>query len=65
MIRCKNLEQRLSSSQICGRKEEIMQRVETIIGLKTPTVVYLAVTDSLLKDSSILNDWKAGLLPSV
>ncbi|KAF3943586.1 hypothetical protein ACB098_07G053100 [Castanea mollissima] len=63
MIHCKKLEQRLNISQICSSKEEIIERVGNIVGLNTPTVVYLAVADSLLEDSSILNGWKEGLLP--
>lgn len=63
MIHCKKLEQRLNTRQICSSKEEIMERVGNIMGLKTPTVVYLAVADSLLRDSSILDGWKEGLLP--
>lgn len=63
MIHCKKLEQRLNISQICSSKEEIMERVGNIVGLKNPTVVYLAVADSLLEDSSILTGWKEGLLP--
>ncbi|KAJ7969272.1 GDP-fucose protein O-fucosyltransferase [Quillaja saponaria] len=63
MIHCKKLEQRSNISQICSSKEEIMERVGNILGLKTPVVVYLAVADSLLQDSSILNGWKEGLLP--
>lgn len=63
MIHCKRLEQRLNISQICSSKEEIMERVGNIMGLKTPTMVYLAVADSLLDDSTILSGWKEGLLP--
>ncbi|KAJ4827016.1 O-fucosyltransferase 23 [Turnera subulata] len=63
MIHCKKLEQRLNVSQICSSKQEIMERVGNIVNLKTPTVVYLAVADSLLEDSSILTGWKQGLLP--
>lgn len=63
MIHCKKLEQRSNITQICSSKEEIMERVGNIIGLKQPMVVYLAVADSLLNDSSILNGWKEGLLP--
>lgn len=63
MIHCKKLEQRLNISQICSSKEEILERVGNIMGLKTPVVVYLAVADSLLQDNSILNGWKEGLLP--
>jgi hypothetical protein len=40
-----------------------MERVGNIVGLKSPIVVYLAVADSLLEDSSILTGWKEGLLP--
>ncbi|KAH7569576.1 hypothetical protein JRO89_XS06G0194100 [Xanthoceras sorbifolium] len=63
MIHCKKLEQRSHISEICSSKEEILQRVGNIIDLKTPTVVYLAVADTLLEDSSILSGWKQGLLP--
>ncbi|XP_030465845.1 O-fucosyltransferase 23 [Syzygium oleosum] len=63
MIHCKKLEQRLNVSQICSSKAEITERVGNILGLKTPTVVYLAVADVLLEDSSILSGWKEGLLP--
>ncbi|KAF8412725.1 hypothetical protein HHK36_000694 [Tetracentron sinense] len=63
MIHCKKLEQRSKISQICSSKEEIMERVGHIIGLRHPTVVYLAVADSLLEDPSILSGWKEGLLP--
>lgn len=63
MIHCKKLEQRSNISQICSSKEEIMERVGNIPGLRTPMIVYLAVADSLLEDNSILNGWKEGLLP--
>lgn len=63
MIHCKNLEHRLNITEICSSKEEIMERVGNIVGLKTPAVVYLAVADSLLQDPSILNGWKEGLIP--
>lgn len=63
MIHCKKLEQRSNISQICSSKEEIVERVGNIVGPKTPTVLYLAVADSLLKDSSILSGWKEGLHP--
>lgn len=63
MIHCKKLEQRSNTSEICSSKEEIMERVGNIAGLKTPMIVYLAVADSLLEDNSILNGWKEGLLP--
>lgn len=63
MIHCKKLEQRSKINQICSSKEEIMDRVGNILGTKTPVVVYLAVADSLLNDSSILKGWKEGLLP--
>ena len=63
MIHCKKLEQRLNVSEICSSKQEIMERVGNIVGLKSPVVVYLAVADSLLEDSSILTGWKEGLLP--
>ncbi|KAL8495487.1 hypothetical protein ACS0TY_019577 [Phlomoides rotata] len=63
MIHCKNLEQRLNIREICSSKEEIMQRVGNIMGLKTPIVIYLAVADDLLEDSSVLSGWKEGMLP--
>ncbi|GAU47277.1 hypothetical protein TSUD_94660 [Trifolium subterraneum] len=64
MIHCKKLEQRLSTNQICSSKNEIMERVGNIKGLnKNPTVVYLAVADKLLQNSSILEGWKEGFLP--
>ncbi|KAL4339685.1 hypothetical protein GQ457_08G025230 [Hibiscus cannabinus] len=59
MIHCKKLEQRSGINQICSSKQEIMQRVS----LESSTVIYLAAADSLLKDSSILDGWKKGLLP--
>ncbi|KAJ6410594.1 hypothetical protein OIU84_007358 [Salix udensis] len=64
MIHCKKLEQRLNVSEICSSKQEIMERVGNIAGLKSPLVIYLAVADSLLEDSSILAGWKEGLLSS-
>ncbi|KAL2473919.1 O-fucosyltransferase family protein [Forsythia ovata] len=63
MIHCKKLEQRSNISEICSSKEEIMERVGNIVGLKTPAVIYLAVADALLEDNSILIGWKEGLLP--
>ncbi|KAG4948948.1 hypothetical protein JHK82_042141 [Glycine max] len=64
MIHCKNLEQRLNTNQICSGKKEIVERVGNIAGLKTPVVVYLAVADKLLNNSSsILDDWEEGFLP--
>lgn len=63
MIHCKKQEQRLHISEICSSKQEIMERVDSIVGFKRPVVVYLAVADSLLEDDSILEGWKEGLLP--
>ncbi|KAF3599438.1 hypothetical protein F2Q69_00039184 [Brassica cretica] len=64
MIHCKKLEQRLKVSEICSSKREIMERVGNISGLKTPTVLYLAVADSLLEEeSSVLTGWRDGLVP--
>ncbi|KAK6284183.1 hypothetical protein POUND7_003135 [Theobroma cacao] len=63
MIHCKKLELRSGISQICSSKQEIMERVGKIVSFESPTVVYLAVADSLLNDSSILGHWKKGLLP--
>ncbi|KAG8385130.1 hypothetical protein BUALT_Bualt03G0009800 [Buddleja alternifolia] len=63
MIHCKKLEQRSNISEICSSKEQIMQRVGNISGLKAPIVIYLAVADDLLEDNSILTGWKEGLLP--
>ncbi|KAJ1414434.1 GDP-fucose protein O-fucosyltransferase [Sesbania bispinosa] len=64
MIHCKKLEQRLNTTQICSSKKEIMERVRNIVGLKTPVVVYLAVADKLLNNSSILEGWEEGFFPS-
>ncbi|KAJ0234269.1 O-fucosyltransferase 23 [Hirschfeldia incana] len=67
MIHCKKLEQRQKVSEICSSKREIMERVGNISGLKTPTVLYLAVADSLLEEkeeeSSVLKGWRDGLIP--
>ncbi|CAJ1962864.1 unnamed protein product [Sphenostylis stenocarpa] len=63
MIHCKNLERRLNTNQICSGKKEIVERVKNIAGLKTPVVVYLAVADKLLNNSSILDGWEEGFLP--
>ncbi|XP_073313405.1 O-fucosyltransferase 23 isoform X2 [Primulina huaijiensis] len=63
MIHCKKLEQRLNISEICSSKDQIIQRVGNIEGLKTPIIIYLAVADDLLEDDSIMAGWKAGLLP--
>lgn len=63
MIHCKKREQRSNIREICSSKEEIMERVGKIVGPKSPTIVYLAVADSLLEDNSILNGWKKGLVP--
>ncbi|XP_047310736.1 O-fucosyltransferase 23 [Impatiens glandulifera] len=63
MIHCKKLEQRSNITEICSSKEEIMERVSNIAGLKAPVVIYLAIADSLLEDKSILNGWKKGLIP--
>ena len=63
MIHCKKLEQRLNTNQICSSKKEIMERVANIKGLKTPSVVYLAVADKLLQNSSVLEGWEEGFLP--
>ncbi|CAN7107788.1 unnamed protein product [Brassica rapa subsp. narinosa] len=67
MIHCKKLEQRQKVSEICSSKREIMERVGNISGLKTPTVLYLAVADSLLEEkegeSSVLAGWREGLIP--
>ncbi|KAK1369221.1 O-fucosyltransferase family protein [Heracleum sosnowskyi] len=63
MIHCKKQEQRLHISEICSSKQEIMERVDSIVGFKRPIVIYLAVADSLLEDNSILEGWKEGLLP--
>uniref|UniRef100_A0A1J3CVL0 O-fucosyltransferase family protein n=1 Tax=Noccaea caerulescens TaxID=107243 RepID=A0A1J3CVL0_NOCCA len=67
MIHCKKLEQRMKVSEICSSIREIMERVGNISGLKTPTVLYLAVADSLLEekeeDSSVLSGWRKGLIP--
>ncbi|CAN8260373.1 unnamed protein product [Cochlearia groenlandica] len=67
MIHCKKLEQRKKVSDICSSKREIIERVGNISSLKTPSVLYLAVADSLLvekeEDSSVLTGWRDGLIP--
>ncbi|CAA0832240.1 O-fucosyltransferase family protein [Striga hermonthica] len=63
MIHCKKLEQRLNVNEICSSKEQIMQRVGNIKGLKTPIVIYLAIADDLLEDNSTLSGWKEGFFP--
>ncbi|KAI4338725.1 hypothetical protein MLD38_023748 [Melastoma candidum] len=63
MIHCKKLEQRLNITEICSSKAEIMERVGNIASIKIPSVVYLAVADVLLEDTSILSGWKEGLVP--
>lgn len=63
MIHCKKLEQRSNTNQICSSKEEITEMVANIVDLRWPTVVYVAVADSLLEDGSVLSGWKEGLLP--
>ncbi|KAB2007723.1 hypothetical protein ES319_D10G049700v1 [Gossypium barbadense] len=63
MIHCKKLEQRSGVSQICSSKQEIIERVGKIINLEAPIVVYLAVADNLLNDSSLLSGWNKGLVP--
>ncbi|KAF7842533.1 O-fucosyltransferase 23-like [Senna tora] len=66
MIHCKKVEQRLNTNQICSSKKEIMERVGNLrntVDFTTPVVVYLAVADKLLNDSSILEGWEEGFLP--
>ncbi|GFQ04818.1 hypothetical protein PHJA_002625800 [Phtheirospermum japonicum] len=63
MIHCKKLEQRLNVSEICSSKEQIIQRVGNIKGLKTPVFVYVAIADDLLEDSSIMSGWQEGFFP--
>ncbi|KAK9156295.1 hypothetical protein Sjap_003775 [Stephania japonica] len=63
MIHCKKLEQRSNINQICSSKEEILERVSHIDNIAKPSVVYLAVADSLLEDPKILQGWKEGLIP--
>ncbi|KAI3762019.1 hypothetical protein L1987_52442 [Smallanthus sonchifolius] len=64
MIHCKKREERSNVSDICSSKDEITSRVANIPGLKTPTVVYLAVADALVDDDDglILNGWSEGLV---
>ncbi|KAL5975712.1 hypothetical protein ACLOJK_020038 [Asimina triloba] len=54
MIHCKNRERQQNITQICSSKEEIMERVAYIVGPRRPIIVYLAIADSLLEDSSVL-----------
>lgn len=63
MIHCKKMEHKSNINQICSSKEEIIERVGKIVNSSTPTVVYLAVADSLLEDKTIFEGWKAGLIP--
>ncbi|KAL2474750.1 O-fucosyltransferase family protein [Abeliophyllum distichum] len=63
MIHCKKMEKRSNITEICSSKDEIMERVGNIIGLKMPMVIYIAVADNLLEESAILSGWKEGLLP--
>ncbi|KAJ8763718.1 hypothetical protein K2173_003500 [Erythroxylum novogranatense] len=65
MIHCKKLEQISKINEICTSKQEIMKRVGNIVGLRKPTVVYVAVAHNLLQDSisSILHGWGQGLIP--
>ncbi|KAJ4810318.1 O-fucosyltransferase family protein [Rhynchospora pubera] len=63
MIHCKKWEQRSRLNQICSSKKEILDRVSHIAGLNPPTVVYVAIADSLLEDDSVLEGWKVGLMP--
>lgn len=61
MIHCKNLEHRSNISEICSSREEIISRVSHLKSLQKPTVVYIAVADSLLEEDSILAGWDQGL----
>lgn len=63
MIHCKKREQRSNLADICSSKEEITTRVANISGLRSPTILYLAVANELLEDDSILNGWKEGMHP--
>ncbi|MBA0569743.1 hypothetical protein Golob_003454, partial [Gossypium lobatum] len=62
IIHCKKLEQRSGVSQICSSKQEIIERVGKIINLEAPIVVYLAIADNLINDSSLLSGWNKGLV---
>ncbi|KAE8656201.1 hypothetical protein F3Y22_tig00117005pilonHSYRG00115 [Hibiscus syriacus] len=62
MIHCKKSEKRSGINQICSSKQGIIERVGNTVSSGSPTVVYLAVADSILNDSSILSGWKKGLL---
>ncbi|XP_071694003.1 O-fucosyltransferase 23 [Rutidosis leptorrhynchoides] len=63
MMHCKKREQRSNLSDICSSKDEITSRVANISGLRSPTILYLAVANELLEDDSILNGWKQGMHP--
>ncbi|MBA0700998.1 hypothetical protein Goari_020549, partial [Gossypium aridum] len=62
IIHCKKLEQRSGVSQICSNKQEIIERVGKIINLEAPIIVYLAIADNLINDSSLLSGWNKGLV---
>ncbi|XP_022873545.1 O-fucosyltransferase 23-like [Olea europaea var. sylvestris] len=63
MIHCKKMQQRSNISEICSSKDEIMERVTNIVGLKKPVAIYIAVADNLLEDKTLLSGWNEGLLP--
>eukprot|EP01018_Ginkgo_biloba_P029299 Gb_06218 [translate_table: standard] len=68
MIHCKKLEMRAKTRhgrdlRICSSKEEIITRVARIPGLRIPSVVYLAVADDLLEDTTLLDGWNGNLVP--
>ena len=68
MIHCKKTEERIKKNQgeavnICSSKQEIMENVGHIPKLKRPSILYLAVADALLEDSSLLEGWEDGLIP--
>ncbi|KAL2925792.1 Aminoacylase-1 [Bienertia sinuspersici] len=52
-----------SSGDPYDHKEEIIKQVGNIKELNKPTIVYLAVADSLLEDKTILSGWQEEMLP--
>ncbi|KAJ7559965.1 hypothetical protein O6H91_04G108500 [Diphasiastrum complanatum] len=67
MIHCKNTENAFMRkgkiAKICSSKQEIIDRVSKVSNLRKPSIVYLAVADDLLNDTSLMNGWSKDLIP--
>ncbi|KAJ3679364.1 hypothetical protein LUZ60_017375 [Juncus effusus] len=63
MAHCEQWQKKSNITNICSSKEEIVKMVSHITPKSQPSVVYLAVADSLLDDDSILSGWGPGLIP--